>query len=340
MKRVARRPALVAKARVKTVRREAHVATTSGPSHFLADIASRGAGARVCVVRSLGGIGDVLMTTPALRELKRQFPKIHLTYAIDRHRTSNDVYFALVKNAPFIDSIIDARYVDRKDYDAFIDISSVCIKYERPGLPAINRIDLFARHMGLNSMRNKLPFYELEASELQWAKRFMAPAGTNKTVVLHTASFSDKRSWPVRYYRELIEDSKDLPITFLVLDFNNKFSDWSRYSNVINCSGTDLRQMAAIISAADLFIGPDSGPMHLAGAVGTKSLVLFGSVPPEARINHYPTHEAIQNTALSCLGCWYEACPYSFKCMKELSKDIVYRRMLSVLGVSYDSQKE
>ena len=65
----------------------------------------------ICIIRSVGGIGDVLMITPALRELKVRYPKSKLTFAVDRHTTSGDNYYELVKNAWFIDHIIDARDV-------------------------------------------------------------------------------------------------------------------------------------------------------------------------------------------------------------------------------------
>ena len=80
--------------------------------------------AEVCVTRRVGGIGDVLMMTPALRELKERLPDIHLTVGIDRHTTYGDVYYELLKNAPFIDKLVDARYVDRKKYFRCIDTVS------------------------------------------------------------------------------------------------------------------------------------------------------------------------------------------------------------------------
>lgn len=341
MKRIARKPALLSKARVKTLRREVQVPTKMGPNHFYTEIARRSGKARVCVIRSLGGIGDVLMATPALRELKRRFPEMHLTYAVDRHRTQTDVYANLVKNAPFIDEVVDARYVRPKDYDACVDISAVCIRYERSDLPKVNRIDLFARRMGVTSLRNKLPFYLVEREELVWARQLIRKHNPKQhsVVVLHTASFSEKRTWPIKHYKTLIAkaEAMNLPIKFVVLDFNGQYKQWNKHSNVINCSNTDVRQMTALIAVADLFIGPDSGPMHLAGAVKTKSLVIFGSVPPEARINHYKSHEAIQHPNLSCLGCWYKACPYSYKCMRDLEAGLVYNRMIQSLGISNGS---
>jgi ADP-heptose:LPS heptosyltransferase len=297
---------------------------------FYEKIKMRGGDCQACVIRSVGGIGDMLMATPLLRQLKREFPKLHLVFAIDRHRTQNDIYYHLLKNAPFINEFIDARYIDRSKYAAVIDISAVCIRYERKGLPLVNRIDLFARACGVVRLKSKMPFYYVEPQERQWAKVKIKPyRDMNKTLVaLHTASFDGKRSWPPANYRKLIEHTAkhNLDIHFIVFDFNGVLKDIDNKSNCIRLD-TTIREMAALIEQCDLFIGPDSGPMHIAGALGTRSLVLFGSVPPQARINYYESHTAL-TVSLPCLGCWYEACDIGIKCMSDLSHIVVFNGLL------------
>jgi len=336
MKRIAQRPKLLTKGKIKNKSRSLPK-KSSNNSGFYRKIESLNGRAKVCVIRSLGGIGDVLMTTPGLRELKRRFPKIHLTYAIDMHSTKNNNYYELVKNLPYIDSIVDARYIDRTQYDAIKDISAVCVAYERFDLPSINRIDLFAKNLGIHKLMNTLPDYRIITEELRWANNFINRSKDNDDqmiLALHTASFDAKRTWPASNYHSLIKMLESLNIKILLFDFNNKLKQKNTYSNIVNCSGTDIRQMSALISMADLFVGPDSGPMHIAGAVGTKSLVLFGSVPPEARINHYPTHRAIVNESMSCLGCWYAACKYNVECMSGLQPSLVFDKIKDSLGVS------
>ena len=94
----------------------------------------------ICIIRSVGGIGDVLMITPALRELKLRYPKSKLTFAVDRH-IPVDNYYELVKNAPFIDHIIDARDVVQQTTGRQ-QIYCGMHPYEKVGLPPVNRIDL------------------------------------------------------------------------------------------------------------------------------------------------------------------------------------------------------
>ena len=292
--------------------------------------------AKICVVRSVGGIGDVLMMTPGLRELKRRFPESLLTVAVDRHRTHDDCYYEMLKNAPFIDKIIDARHVDRNRFSKTIDISAVSIPYERRGLPARNRINIFANFLGLQKLENSLPFYKVERHEFNKAFKLIEKkrgSFDGPVITLHTASHDKKRSWPVEKNIEFLEAlRKKIPNAFIIVfDFNNTYLDWSKIPGVYNASSTTVREMASLIAVSRVFIGPDSGPMHIAGALEVPSVTLFGAIPPEARINHYESHEALTVGNLPCLGCWYEACPYKFKCMTDLTVEPVVDMVQSKL---------
>lgn len=338
MRRATAKKVLLRKQPERAKRRDiSPAARPIGTGSLYEEIKRRSGKAHVCIIRSVGGIGDVLMTTPVMRQLKREFPFLRITYAVDQHRVNNNVYGELVKNAWFIDNVIDARYVQRDKYDAVVDVSAVCLRYERKGLPPINRIDLFARACGVTNLRNKVPFYKVEASEEQWARRVLSQyRKAGKTlVVLHTASFEGKRTWHQKNqlaFINLVAQHKP-NIHFIVFDYNRMLGGLEKYSNCTNLSNTSVREMASYIAECDFFIGPDSGPMHLAGALGVPALITFGSIPPEARINHYPEHHSIRLPGLSCLGCWYEGCPISVRCMAALTGQAVYDKMIQLLGV-------
>lgn len=279
--------------------------------------------ATICVIRSVGGIGDVLMTLPFIAQLKADFPVSTLVYATDRHTSKEDVYYELLKNVPFIDSIIDARYVDKSQYDACVDVSSVCIRHENSGQPVLNRIDIFARAAGVTYLKDPKPFYEVTEQERRTASELLAPYKGKKLVLLHTASFDAKRTWHPRRQNEFLklitEQRPDVQV--LLSDFNKVISNARQYG-CANLNTAGIRDLAAVIEQVDLFIGPDSGPMHIAGALGVESLVLFGSIPPKIRINYYPSHTAV-TAKLPCLGCMYKPCPIAFKCMLDITSEQV-----------------
>ena len=61
----------------------------------------------------------------------------------------------------------------------------------------------------------------------------------------------------------------------------------------VNLAGkTTLRELASVLAACDLLISGDSGPMHLAVAVGTPVVALFGATHP-ARHGPYGTRNTV-----------------------------------------------
>lgn len=337
MRRLINRKTLVRKGQAKAENKGKPTFQIPRKTSFYKQIANKRGFGDACVIRRVGGIGDILMILPALRQLKEDFPNVRLTFAIDMHTTSGNIYYEIVKNLPFIDEIVDARYVQTKKYIAIIDISSVCIRYEHSGLPALNRIDIFARSMGLPKLNNKLPPFIVEEPEKEWALKQIQKYKQEgkRIVILHTASMEGKRCWPAEKYTEILSRSlkENLLVHYIILDFNHVSNSWKNFSNCSEYSSTSLREMAALISVADCFIGPDSGPMHLAGAVKTRAVVVFGSIPPQARINHYPTHTSVRMDELNCIGCWYKPCPYSVKCMRDLDSHLVYDKMRKILSL-------
>lgn len=289
--------------------------------------------ASVLVIRSLGGIGDVLMCTPLLRQIKKDFPNCDLTFAINRDKDSSDVYYQLIQNCPFINHITDARTTDKKKYDTWIDITSVCIQYENKKLPAMNRIDIFARAAGFFKLDDALPFYQTTPAERDIANGILSKANS-RVLAIHSASFDGKRSWSPDRIHNLIRllASERPDITVLLFDFNGAVHNKKQFTNVIDCSGEPIRIKAALIQRSNLFFGPDSGLMHIAGALRIRSLVLFGPIPAAARINYYPSHSAITAPEKhSQCPCWYDKCRINHVCMTGISPSAVLHRINEIL---------
>ena len=286
----------------------------------------------ICIIRSVGGIGDVLMMTPGIRALKEQNPNLEITVAVDMHTTWDKSYREMLKNAPFIDHLIDARYVNRNKFTKVVDISSVCIAFEKKELRVNNRIDLFARALGVKSLKDTLPFYRVETDERSWASQVLKDRKCfGKTIVgFNPESNDSKRSWSrqeVFRFIDLLSKQKN-QTKVILFDFANSYPEFSSLDFVINASKTTVRQMAALIERCNIFVTPDTGPMHIAGALGVPSVCLFGSIPPQARINHYPSHVAITSESLDCLGCWYSPCQINTQCMKDIKAEKVYKLVL------------
>jgi len=287
----------------------------------------------ICIDRPVGGIGDVLMASVAMREFKRCNPSVKLTVALDRHTTYDDTYYKLLKNASFIDSFEDSRYVVKDNYCRYFNIRSVCIEHEHSGRPEMNRIDIFSKACKVRQVQNKIPFYKETEEEKQKAEKIFEKYKEQTKFFIHSASNEGKRSYFWKNTIELIGLlKKEFPESIIfVSDFNKVLKNIKYNEEIIDVSKLDIRETASYIKRCDLFFGPDSGLMHLAAALNTKSLVAFGSIPPSSRINHYPTHKSIRLEELNCLGCWYKACPINVRCMKDLRPEKVLNKIKEML---------
>lgn len=88
---------------------------------------------------------------------------------------------------------------------------------------------------------------------------------------------------------------------------------------------TSLRELCAALKACRLVITNDTGPMHVAAAVGTPVIVPFGSTSPELTGPGLPgatTHQLIQSE-VPCSPCFLRECPIDFRCMQSIGVDAV-----------------
>jgi len=93
---------------------------------------------------------------------------------------------------------------------------------------------------------------------------------------------------------------------------------------------TSLRELAALAEACDVVISNDTGPMHIAAAVGTPVLAIFGPTRPELQGPVGASHAVVRNESLECLGCNLTKCPIGNICMTELTPERVYEAYLEL----------
>jgi heptosyltransferase II len=72
---------------------------------------------------------------------------------------------------------------------------------------------------------------------------------------------------------------------------------------------TDLPMLAAALSSCDILVTNDSGPMHLAAAVGTRTLVVGGPADTVETAPGGTGHEYLQRLDLPCVPCVHNRCP-------------------------------
>ncbi|MBM4260397.1 MAG: glycosyltransferase family 9 protein [Deltaproteobacteria bacterium] len=100
---------------------------------------------------------------------------------------------------------------------------------------------------------------------------------------------------------------------------------------VVNLVGqTSLREAVGVIQHASVCIGPDTGLMHLAAAVGTPVISLWGATDPK-RTGPYGFGELVIQGKADCAPCYRKNCTIGKICMRSISSDAIVNKVAAVL---------
>jgi ADP-heptose:LPS heptosyltransferase len=157
-------------------------------------------------------------------------------------------------------------------------------------------------------------------------------------------------NWPVKEWErskwQKLIDRIHSNFDATILQFGiNKDSGSSEYANLTGVTSLAGRlrgeELVALIAACDLIVSIDSGPVHIAGAVGTPVIGLFGPLDPALVL---PRESAAIGlfANVPCLFChnktpvihWITGCPNDIACMKKLDEETVFGAVESLLAKS------
>ncbi len=98
-----------------------------------------------------------------------------------------------------------------------------------------------------------------------------------------------------------------------------------------HCGRTDLVQLGGWLQAMDVVVTVDSGPMHMAAALGVPVVAIFGSTDPRRTGPYGTTHTVVQHGSLTCQPCRSRRClrpEQDIACLRDLSPDRVTAAVL------------
>ncbi|MGZ3682008.1 MAG: glycosyltransferase family 9 protein, partial [Ktedonobacterales bacterium] len=154
-------------------------------------------------------------------------------------------------------------------------------------------------------------------------------------VGMHAGARTPSRRWPVEHFATLADEITRRCDAHIVLTGGpgeeqtvSAVADCMRTPPLNLAGKTSLGGLAALIARLDLFISNDTGPAHLAEAVGTPSITLFGPADPRrwAPLNA-PRHPIIR-VPVACSPCSFWECPIDHRCLRRITPNMV----LSVAG--------
>lgn len=113
-------------------------------------------------------------------------------------------------------------------------------------------------------------------------------------------------------------------------------------SELHNLAGqTSLRELMALLKLFRVLLTNDTGPMHVAAALGTPVVVPFGSTSPELTgpgLPGDPRHRLLKSDA-SCAPCFLRECPIDFRCLNGIGSDRVVAAVLEAVQFSHRTEQ-
>src|ERR1043166_6652687 len=201
----------------------------------------------------------------------------------------------------------------------------------------LNLVAAVERHvLGRDTVSQAIPNTDLKVSEERKieARKQLVALGvdlTRKTVALGVGSTNSRaKRWPVERYADLndkLQVELGANVILVGSESERDVADTvfkSSHNQPKDLIGkTDLADATAILSEVDLLISNDMGLAHLAPAVGTSTIVVFGPTNSETTRPYSFNSEVIRRD-VDCSPCMLRDCPIDHRCMTRISVDEVF----------------
>jgi ADP-heptose:LPS heptosyltransferase len=174
---------------------------------------------------------------------------------------------------------------------------------------------------------------QLSTAELAFAERLLpALQSEGKRLVISIGTKSPANDWgQVNWLKLLRLLSEQTPTAFLILIGSQ--DEYSRsealgasfYDRHINlCGKLSPRESAGVIAVSDLYIGHDSGPMHLAAAVATPLIGIFSARNLPGIWFPFGARSKVFYNQVECAGCGLEVCTaQAMRCIRAITPEAV-----------------
>ncbi len=181
--------------------------------------------------------------------------------------------------------------------------------------------------------RDLLPAITLRPEEKAWAAQALS-AFSVPPLALHPFATHASKVWPPAAWQRLAArlDAEALP-WFVIGRSETPLELSGRGVSFVNAS--TVRETAALLSRASALVTGDSGPMHLATAVGTPAVALFGPTAKAWGFMPQGAKDLVLQKALPCRPCSLhgaKACPRNHECMTGINPEDVMNALRAILS--------
>ena len=305
---------------------------------------------KIVIISRLGALGDIICTLPLCEEIRKRHPGTLLVFVVMRD------YKKMMALASVVDEIYAAKsWIWPFSLPSYYKIPGIVQAIYNPKttderLPKdgaqTHLVDDLAESCGLTipaSQRQPRLSVTPELIKKAQSKYGIAADVANGRSVI---GINCGRSWPVRMWDagkwQALVDKIHADYNAVILQFGLTLGDQDEYEHLrgVKLLSNYLQsdELVALIAGCNLIISIDSGPIHVAGAVGVPVVGLFGAVNPKYRLPPDSRASGVFSN-VPCLFChhakpkthWQTGCPFDIRCMKELGVQTVFDAVKSML---------
>lgn len=160
----------------------------------------------------------------------------------------------------------------------------------------------------------------------------------DKLVGIHTGSGTGATRWPLDNYRKLTERLiRELNLKIVLTGGSNEKYHVEKLINEVSqqvlnfCGKTTLLQLTALWKKCLMVIGSNSGPVHLAAAVGTPIIMIYGGTNSPKRWGPLCSNSIVIQKNVNCMYCEKKECT-DLRCMKLITIDEVFEAVKTVIN--------
>ncbi len=313
---------------------------------------------RILVIQ-LKRAGDVLCTTPIPTVLKQRWPQAQVDFLVDKPFASLLENHPSINSVRIYDRnrmLHTLSQIRAQKYDYVFDFqcsprSAIAVGMSGARLTAGYRVTFWGRTYTktirrpddritvvqgklsllesiLGSLKEEPTLLALTVEEQRWADTLRKTLTQDTVVGMVPTHRKVSRRWPAASFGELARKIDAAGWGCWIFwgpgeeGYAKEVQALAPRAKLIPAAS--LRQMAALLSRCDLVVTNDNGPMHLAVAVGSSTVTIYGPTVPEAWNPGGPHHRALQAPGVTCLGCNLNSCPFNHECMRDLSVERVF----------------
>lgn len=280
------------------------------------------------LVRRTGALGDVIMATGVIKKLKQEYPNASIVVST----VCQDVF----RNSPHVSAVI--RDVSNLTVDKFIDLD---MAYEmHPKMPIW---EAYAQKAELPNNLDLRPEMFSNEYDLKTLKQKLSLPLIGKIAVLHMGVSWVNRTWPRHKWIEVCRKLSSIGYKVVTVgkgaDFRSELFQ-GVYNLVDQLSIHEIRELC---NKASVFVGVDSGMLHVAQTTSIPIVSIFTVADPRFRIFQRSSRTIALVPKLECRFCLHEKTPpVTFvdckfgtnHCLNDISADDVVK---SVTDIARDS---